>query len=180
MPPREASQLRGIPAQTIFCNENRARINEQLLSNDPDLRRRCENDEDSDDQCEAEEELYDLAQPILRQEYNALSEFEKSIFEQKSLEAKHNHWRRFRMRGDLIENEESLAQKAQDDILIAQGVSVNDLLKMSVAQQQQQQTAFTGSAAKPSKESMIPPFCSKESKYKNFGVLAGAKDEEYF
>ena len=91
----------------MYSQENRDRIHEQIRAQDAELDRRLRNDDNEDDQCEAEEELWDRGFVQIKKEYEALPPSGKQYYEQQALEAKYETWRRFREMGRLIENDES-------------------------------------------------------------------------
>ena len=68
-----------------------------------------------DDALDAEEDVWFEAMEILETELEACSEAEKEEMKQRALEGKYSEWKRLRREGKLIENEESLAQKAQGE-----------------------------------------------------------------
>ena len=115
--PIPAENLGGRTPLSMFSQENRERIHEQIRAEDANLDRRLNNDDDEDDQCEAEDELWDRGYAQCKKEYETILPSEKQYYEQQALEAKYETWRRFRELGRLIENDESLAQKARDDAM---------------------------------------------------------------
>jgi len=122
-PPREAAQVRGMSAFNCYAQEHRNDVNEEILSSEPTLRSRIQNDDNESDQCEAEDELWDKSYRIMRDRFNALDASSKQQYAEREREEQHRAWSRLRSQGRLIENEESLAQKQQEDALIAMGVT---------------------------------------------------------
>ncbi len=98
----------------------------------------------------------------------------------KSLESKHDQWRRARQNGRLIENEESLAQKAADDKLLAQGIPWNKLASHSaqMGSGNAQASGFFGVSGEAVKRSILAPFCEIGTKNNSIGLVASIA--EYF
>lgn len=123
---RDAGSVRGTGAQYFYINENRARANEQVLSEDAELRNTIDRgEEETEEFYNAEDTLYIRSSEILRKEYDALSAAAKEYYLQQEKESQADAWRRMRKMGRLIENEASLAQKAEDDRMIASGAPAN-------------------------------------------------------
>lgn len=176
---RPASFYQGPSVQAMYSRENRDRVHELILQQDPDLKRRVENYDDEDAQCDAEDELWDQAQPVLKKEFEALNSQERQMYEEKQIEAKYNQWRRVRKQGRLIEDEESLAQKAQDDALIAQGFTIDDLIAGkagSGASCGGGGAFFAGGGKGAVNHSIVAPFCKTESKMENVGLVLSEEE----
>jgi len=114
--PVPAESLRGPTPLSMFSQENRQRIQEQILAQDADLDRRLRS-EDEYELDNADEELHHRRFAQCKKEFEALPLSEKQYYEQQALETKYENWRIYRASGELIENDESLAQKARDDAM---------------------------------------------------------------
>lgn len=119
---RDASQVRGLTALGVYTTEHRDRVHEQVLQETPALRARIDTAAPESDELEAaEDELWTLSTAVMRREYAALPAGSKDYYQRQEKEQQANAWRRLRNNGRLIENEASLAQKAEDDRAMAAG-----------------------------------------------------------
>ncbi len=175
-PPRSAATFNGISAFNIYNREHRQRVNDAVLHSDPELRARYEDCTNEEAQMNAEDEVYERSMPLLKAEYDSLSASEKAIYERKSLESKHDQWRRARQNGRLIETEESLAQKAADEKLLAQGIPFAQLSAHSAQMGSGsggtvQGSGFFGVSGEAAKRSILAPFCEIGSKNNSIGLV---------
>ena len=116
--PIPAENLVGQSEIGIYFQDNSDRIDAQIRVQHPDLVSRLNGDgEDEYERDVAEAELYDRGFTQSKKEFDSLPASEKKYYEQQALEAKYETWRRFREMGRLIENDESLAQKARDSAM---------------------------------------------------------------
>ena len=164
--PVGANQIWVSTAASVYHRTHRERVNEEILANNPDLARRLNNEEDDDLRQIASYELFQLSHKMLQEEFENLSESEKAVYQRKSEEDKYNQWRALRREGRLIENEESLAQKAEDDKLIAMGLTPGENNKI-------RHNADDSAMTSKKNETLTPPFCKSV-----FGVIEN--DEDYF
>jgi hypothetical protein len=171
-----AAHLSGNSAISIFATDIRPEIYQEILARNPELAYRCsEANPDSDDRANADFELSIESMCVGQDRYNLLSESVQAEYERKALLSTHDQWRSYRQKGLLIEIEESLAQKAEDDKLLAQGYTLEQISEMQKHPEQSEvsHAAFVD-AAKQKKPQLVAPFQSKEE----FALVIS--DEEYY
>ena len=184
--PIPAENIYGRGPQSFYAGENDARVRQQIEEDDPDLIRRMREECESDDcSYEAMDEFYDRVNDILFNEYEAAPPEVRQRFEAMALDARHELWRDYRERGRLLENEESLAQKAKDDALGIRGPIQSRGRGRGgrgggggVAASNQQQGSFVNGVLMMSsaKQEITPPF-DKNSLQVKVGKI---ESEEYF
>ena len=180
--PIPAEHLSGRNPLSFYMQDNRDRVHAQVLSEDPELQRRVQDDDNESDQCEAEDELWDRGHAILRKEFESASAEVKRECEQRALDSKYESWRRFRELGRLIENEESLAQKARDDAagikgpIGSRGGRGRGGTNTNYLSQQGMGTFIGGVLVQTVREEITPPFNKNTMRVK----VGKIESEEYF
>jgi DNA-binding transcriptional MerR regulator len=174
---RRADHVQGQSASSIFAAEIRSDIIQEILAQNPELAHRCsENNSDANDRATANFEVLIDSYTVGEGRYNSIAASEQTKYERKALMSRYEQWRSYRQNGLLIETEESLAQKAEDDKLLAQGYTLEQISEMQKHPEQSEvsHAAFVVDAAKQKKPQIDAPFQSKEE----FALVTF--DEEYY
>ncbi len=129
-----ASKASGRFAVDFYADASRQSVYGEILKNDEALRVRFETSKGvealEEEQYRTEQELFTRSLAIIKERYNnQLSKEEQHVYELQAKNYKIYRWRCCRKEDDLIEDEESLAQKAEDDKLLAQGFTIDDLIE---------------------------------------------------
>lgn len=181
----EAGNVGGTPPVLIYQQENFIRVMDEVRSANPELARLADGDGTGNfsyAQIDADDELRDLVSARTQADFDKLSQFEREVFRQKSEDAKKDVWRIYRAQNRLIENDESLAQKAEDDRLIAIGLVPGTIAAREAMMQSKNKNDEREQGAKAASTDilLVPPFCGSGSKKCKILALIDNKDEEYF
>jgi hypothetical protein len=128
----------------VYANEYRQDIMDELHSQHPERQElinrvyfRCAEDPaPSNEDCiaadEANNSIFRIAEERLMQSYEKLPEFLKSLYVAEAKEHQKCLYRMYRSNGMLIENPETLAAKLEDDELVAAGIDLNSISRVSI------------------------------------------------
>lgn len=167
--------------QLVFNARTRREVEAEILAEDQELAEEIE----SGGSWDAHSRLWAQSSDRLVAKYHSLTDDEKNEYEQIAIFERNCQWRAKRSVGELIENEESLAQKAEDEQLSALigGRELNYLTyeqMKALVNGNNQKKKGSGGANVDEMSSLCAPFCEKEDangRLKNmYGVL---EDEEY-